>query len=304
MQIDLKKVKYYYINVPSQTERRKHMEQMLMRLGVEYECVEAFTSTSRLASGAMNHMRCCHLALSRSEFKPFVLLEDDCDLFTNIGVIDLPLSTDAVYLGTSKCAANFNDFYDGNARCFRVVDKYTHLLRDYNMLAAHAVLFITPRFASAYAGSMIEPANTEKAWDTVTCRLKPFFQIYTLITPIFYQTKKLGGQEEPTKHVIPEDVYNTVKGAYRIKYSSWTIFTSVYQLKEEIHRYPSSTLKELAEKAWENKYSTLKVSCGPHEFKYNEIKFDCIYVRDSSICASVEALVSYRDGMNVAFRYD
>lgn len=288
----------------SKRDRREHMDRLLTKMGVQFERIEGFKHDNKLTSGSINHLRVCQNALSYNPFSPFVLLEDDCDLFSEefdlLKEIDIPNSADAIYLGTSKCGSNSNDFFDSPILQFKSVDGHRDLLRDYNMLGAHAILFVTPRFASAYSNAMVSSIysqqDCEVAWDALTCRLKQFFQTYVFKTPIFYQNSSVGGQEEPTKWVIPEEMWDTVNGAHEVHYHIHTLFTQFYALRHIVVRYEKMLLNKLCDVAWMNTNHSMKISSGDHIFDYSDIGFDGLYIHKptGSIGASIEYLISLR----------
>lgn len=186
MRLDLKQIPTYYINLPQHTQKRDTMEEMLNKLNIE--------NVQRL-DGAIypeNPVAGCSRAHYHSiepDRVPFVLLEDDAFLLENRwsdGIIDVPDDADAVYLGTSTWGRM--NGHNGQYVQYDVVEGYSGLLRVYNMLATHAILYFSNEYASMikrvayYTGYVIGNYN-----DVAFAEVQRFFNVYAFDVPIFAQ---------------------------------------------------------------------------------------------------------------------
>ena len=101
-------------------------------------------------------------------------------------------------------AADPNSYYDGGGLILRRSKEFPRLYRIYNSLSGHAILFLTLRYALAYLMSLIETTTVSEVYHPSRCadiyavRLFPFFNVYALETPIFYQSKTVEGNEIAT----------------------------------------------------------------------------------------------------------
>ncbi len=239
MRINLRDVPFYYLNTDARPDRRQHVEKTLQ--GFTYERVDG-TPDPRLgdarkrqhfAMAPLGHAKVIEHAVRRMgpTFEPFVLCEDDITWTRPPGdrpvVVIAPHDADAVYLGISACAVR----NDANDYCYDIIrersQNYPHLQRIYNMLTAHAVLFLTFKHVLAYAQAMIESCATASPCDCLSSRLMTHHEVFALGEPLFYQDKNVGGQEEPTR--IAWTDAGTVKGRPEARnchnVHPWTVLT-------------------------------------------------------------------------------
>lgn len=216
MNIDLRNVPFFYLN--GRPDRRQHVEAQLR--GFIHERVDGAPSPLlgdrkdlRLLA-PLGHARLIEHAVRRmgKTFEPFVLLEDDvawrgAPPVDGPLVISAPDYADAVYLGISACGA----LADRHDYCHHLLRNrapgFPHLQRIYNMLTAHAVLFLSFRHTMAYAQAMIESCATGEPCDALSCRLFAKHEVFALGEPLMYQKGELGGQEGPTNIAWPDGGY-------------------------------------------------------------------------------------------------
>ena len=136
----------HYINSekPSFNDKRKLMEEKLIKLGLPYQRVavpvQDGTATVNIVSGA--HRRATQFAIDTNKF-PLLILEDDVELLHDFP-FDLEINKDAklIYLGLS-----LHDAGQGRLELTSHDDQY---YRVKNSLAAHAILIPTPDSAEYY----------------------------------------------------------------------------------------------------------------------------------------------------------
>lgn len=216
MKIKIKDIRIYYLTTEKRSDRNEHMQKLLQEcpnvkkiIGPQKKYIQ------KNILGSLGHISVIQNAILES-WEPFLLLEDDCEFSSSnekndrlIDVeLDMPDNTDALFVGISKCGSKPNK----NEFCFDVLANNTenkNIIRIYNMLSTHAILFVSKKYMLSYMQSMMECAtissNTVKdiGWDCILSRLYPYFNIYALRYPLFYQSIKFGGQEEPTRIIFP-----------------------------------------------------------------------------------------------------
>lgn len=189
--LDIRKIPAVYINLEKHTEKNNSMYQLLSSIGFEtIERVEGVLDTENSVAGCS---KAHHKALS--SFKtPFVLFEDDCVLSDGnlVTEIEIPDDADALYLGVSSWGRM--NGHNGEYVQYDILDEYPGLLRVYNMLATHAILYISKEYAgiikrAAYhTGYVIENYN-----DVSFAELQRYFNVYCFDYPIFAQSSNALG---------------------------------------------------------------------------------------------------------------
>lgn len=212
--MDLRSLRYYCCYI--REDRRQHVEREVGGL-VDVTFVrgpDRYNGEPDMprVCGALGHCRAIDAALrdGGAGFQPFVLLEDDVSptsLLLEHSQLALPRGADALYLGVSKYSA-----YTLNNRGF-LTDQLcwkppTHgspdVVRQFNMLSTHAILFLTPAYAAAYSRAMMEAAchslwKQGLTWDLVSSRLGPYYNVYAVRAPYFIQDSAVGGQQDATE---------------------------------------------------------------------------------------------------------
>jgi hypothetical protein len=195
MKINLLNTQVYYINLPSHTEKNTKMMSMLTGIG--------FNNIQRL-DGAIypeNPIAGCSRAHYHSidpDKVPFILFEDDAVLLENGwkgNEIEVPDDADAVYLGTSTWGRM--NGHNGEYIQYDKVDSYPGLVRVYNILATHAILYISKEYADMckrvgyHTGYVIENYN-----DVGFAEIQRYFNVYAFDEPVFAQTSNLIGTDK------------------------------------------------------------------------------------------------------------
>ena len=286
MKIDLRSLKYYILNEPSKAKRREHMKDIMGRSKItNYEIISSIPADRKLSSGAISHASIIQQAMEIVPFKPFVLLEDDCDTDYFPDEIDVPHSIDALYLGISRCAANENGYYDGAITALKNHPGYPHLLRFYNMLSTHAIMFITPRYASAYAMAMVDASHMNQAWDTVSTRMSPFFQVYLNKRSIFFQQSLVGGQEPQTRFNYDDNHPDTISVGQTSTFKEISRSNELFRLKNEFYWCGSDKIIDLLLQAKENKSRCIKMYLGVlhSTLSYDAVDANSIYLYEEPL---------------------
>jgi len=152
--IDLTEIPCFLINCKKDADKRRFMERQLSDLGIRFEIVPALTCDPAWFGVALSHLKA--LRLPRADH-PFLVLEDDCafnELFHPVW--DVPAETDALYLGASEFGLEEpGKFSWGRPRKARWEPYDPSYLRVRNMLARHAVVYITPQYTESVIQSQI-----------------------------------------------------------------------------------------------------------------------------------------------------
>ena len=186
MIIDLREIPVVWINLDSATKNAETMKTRFEKYG--------FKNTHRKSgliippppntAKSIAHFRGCgqsHIDIldDMNYNTPLLVLEDDVEFVDNFNpVITIPDDSDGVYLGISH----------GNA-FYQTCKQDDNYLRISGILAAHAILYVTPNFRQAM--SQIGKHclyDLNKPWDMGTAAIQPHFKVYTPNTPLIYQS--------------------------------------------------------------------------------------------------------------------
>jgi hypothetical protein len=186
MKLKLTDIPVVYINLDEQTERRENIEKSLNELGFKNIIrVSAFKDRIGKRGCAYSHA----MALEEIE-PPFIVLEDDCVPLNFFDSIEIPDDADAVYLGISSWGRM--NSHSGPCVQYEEVENYADLLRVYNMVGAHAILYINPDYVDlckriAYHGYLISDHH-----DIGFAEVQKYYDVYAFDSPMFYQTSSNG----------------------------------------------------------------------------------------------------------------
>lgn len=185
MKINLLKVPVYYINLDKDIEKAEKLESLLYDMG--FEQVERFAGTqiaTPKVGCATSHQAI--LEQLKDQPAPFIILEDDASLAKIQKEIDVPDNADAVYLGNSRFGL-FDNYGQLKVSAERFDDK---LYRVYNMLGAHAILYLNNSYPDFLAKAIPFNIDIKDNQDKVRASTMRYFNVYALDTPIFYQEGK------------------------------------------------------------------------------------------------------------------
>lgn len=216
--INITNIPVVYINLEKHKEKNDSMYDLLSSVG--FKIIERIEGVLDIENPVAGCSKAHHKALS--SFKaPFVLFEDDCVLFEKnvITQIQLPDDADALYLGISSWGRmnGHNGFY----LQYDEFEENTNLLRIYNMLGGHSIIYLTEDYrkicekVSYHAGYVIKDYQ-----DVGFAEIQKFFNVYSLNYPMFYQTSNaLGTKNNITSYHTSEclSVNNLNFYPYKIK---------------------------------------------------------------------------------------
>jgi len=148
---------------------------------------------------------------------PFIILEDDCAFFTKYDKIEVPDSTDMLYLGASLWAYPYDTctLYSRirpNIICNSIdtVESYNDdLVKIMGMTSGHAILYISRDFIRKFLYKIADISMyiDDVPHDLLFSSLHKSFNVFGLKQPMFYQDATLGGQEDVTKLTFGNDCF-------------------------------------------------------------------------------------------------
>ena len=185
MNLDLRDIPAVYINLAQETERNESIRLVLKDCGFKNIIrVDAKHTPSRpLAGCSISHYN----ALQEID-PPFIVFEDDCIAKEYNPIISIPDDTDALYLGISSWG-RFNSHSGPFVQYDKVDD---NLLRVYNMLGTHAILYLNDEYVSACKKVAYKQYEIEDYIDIGFTDLQKYYKVYSFDEPPFYQSSSNG----------------------------------------------------------------------------------------------------------------
>lgn len=204
--LDLLKVPVYVINLKQDLEKKNKISEMLTKAGfTNINWHPGVLTENKTVGVAKSHNNL--LGSLKNQNAPFLVLEDDVNIFDLKTSIEIPIDADAYYLGNSSWG-----LYGGAGKRKIAVSKYneeTH--RVYNMLAAHAILYLNEDYVKflhqATSFNVMIKTNQDKA----RAETMKYWNVYAATVPMFYQN---GRHEVFTKIILPGQKYSGPEGAF------------------------------------------------------------------------------------------
>jgi cation transport regulator ChaB len=216
MIVKLNQIKTMYINLEKDIDKKNNVESILNNLGFKDVIrINAFEpQIDKFVSERKNLGNIYGCALSHEHAlglnsAPFIILEDDIESLNYVNEIEVPDDADAVYLG-NMCWGLIG--FDGvpNSLIYEKVEGYKDVYRIFNLLGAHAILYLSEKYVTACLDSLTESYKdidvmkddvnpSTIASDVSFARIQKDYKVYTIGMPTFYQT---GFYENDTnKHI-------------------------------------------------------------------------------------------------------
>ena len=225
MRVDLRASETIAVSLPSEAARRASITAVGESLGLAWRLVDGVETRPGRIGCALGHLRALRAA---SPGRPLLILEDDVQTSAGVApVIELPDEADALYLGVSRFGAIDLIDYVGFSNMIAAEAIDERLLRVYNLLGAHAILYLSERFKAAAAEAILRAvADEDREHDKEMARLQESFAVYALRRPLFYQANALqkpaaGDRQEAMTRVelqpLPEGVLGRIEvdGAWK-----------------------------------------------------------------------------------------
>lgn len=189
MNLDLREVPFYYINLEDAVERKRKVESDLQSLGIKnITRVDAIRHSNGAAGTPRSMLKALEIAHNG---EPFVLVEDDISVKRWDPIIEIPDDADAFYLGISGWG-RMNSHSGPFVQWEKVSDD---ILRVYNMLSGHAIVYISDRYIDLVKRICYNAGyNIEDHVDIGFAEVQRWHNIYAFDDPYFYQTSSGGNQ--------------------------------------------------------------------------------------------------------------
>jgi len=204
MQLDLRQCETMALSLPEDTIRRESIVAHCTQLGLAWRLIDGVKASPGKIGCALSHLRALRLS---TPGRPLLILEDDIGVSESFTpVIEAPGDADAVYLGGTIFGAIELVDYVGFTGAIAADEVNGELLRVYNLLSTHAILYVTERFKAAAAEATMH-AIVDRDWehDKAMARLQETYTVYAWRRPMFYQAAAL---QKPEIGQRQEDVTN------------------------------------------------------------------------------------------------
>ena len=184
MIIDLTKIPVYYINLDEEIKKANETELLLDSMG--FNDVNRVSAIRHEAGRIIGCARSHHSILSKIQTGPAIILEDDCDLNirNSYGIIEVPDDADAVYLGIS----HWGRYLNHSGPFVHTSKTDTECVRVYNMLATHAILYLTQDYIRMCSRIAYHYGyEIENHLDIGFAEIQKYFKVYATDEPLFRQ---------------------------------------------------------------------------------------------------------------------
>jgi len=201
MKLKLTDIPVVYINLDEATEKGERVQKSLEELGFKNIIrFSAHKETIGKKGCAISHV----YALEEVE-PPFLLIEDDCLPKEFVDEIEFPDDADAVYLGISSWGRM--NSHSGPFVQYGEVEEHPHLLRIYNMLSTHAILYLNSDYIDLCRRIAYQSYLIADHLDIGFAEVQRYYDIYAYDNPLFYQTSS-NGTDKPLSSYPTEECFN------------------------------------------------------------------------------------------------
>ena len=201
MNLDLRDIPVLYINMDKDVGKRERIENHIDRLGFK---------TKIRVPGVVHRdgpLAGCALAQYNALYEvdpPFIILEDDATPFDYNPIISIPDDADALYLGISswgRMNSHSGPFVQWEYY-FKEVD--INLLRVYNMLSTHAILYLNLEYISVCKKIAYHHHEINEHVDIGFTDIQKYYNVYAFNQPLFYQTSSNGTDQKLSSYPTQE----------------------------------------------------------------------------------------------------
>jgi hypothetical protein len=203
--LDITKVPVYYIG--DSDKDYLQLETELKHAGFEnIKKSPSVINPDKKVGVAKAHMLALEKALSENK-GPFIILEDDVSIDDFQKEINLPAGADAIYLGLSRWGLRAGKGEIGISG----IRHNSGLYKMYNMLAAHAILYINHKYAQFILDSIPMFIDMQTNQDKLRAETMKYWNIYATRNPVFYQQ---GRYEKHTRFRLSGQIMLPLKSFY------------------------------------------------------------------------------------------
>ena len=191
--LDLRDISAVYINMDKDVDRNESIKFTLSECGFKNIIRlngEVFPDRP-LAGCSLSHYN----ALNEVD-PPFIVFEDDCKIKNFSPIIEIPEDSDAVHLGVSS----WGRMNSHSGPCVQSKEIGSGIVRIYNMLSAHAILYISKEFVSMCSRIAYHSYEIADYQDIGFAEIQKYFNVYAFNNPMFYQTSSNGTNQPLTSY--------------------------------------------------------------------------------------------------------
>ena len=201
MNLDLREIPVVYINLDRDTEKRERIEKVLSDLEFKktIRCPGVVHEAGPKAGCALAQ----HNALKEID-PPFIILEDDATPCNFNPEIEIPDDSDAFYLGISSWGR-----MNGHSGPFVQYEEDIdgELIRVYNMLGTHAILYLKEEYISVCKKIAHSQHLLNEHVDIGFTDVQKYYNVYAFNQPLFYQTSSNGTNQKLTSYPTSECLF-------------------------------------------------------------------------------------------------
>jgi hypothetical protein len=198
--LDLRQCETLILNLAEDVQRRESVVSLCERLGLSYRVVDGVKcSPGRIGCG-LTHLKALRQA---DPSRPTLIFEDDIAVTEDYcPEVILPDGADALYLGVSAYGAVELVDYIGFTGRLLAEEASEGLLRVFNLLAAHATVYLTERYRRRAIEAITE-SLADRDWDPDRglAMIQADYNVYAVRQPAFYQAAAL----QPPGRAVQED---------------------------------------------------------------------------------------------------
>ena len=183
MKIDITEIPVFYINMAKDTHKKEYIEEQLSKKG--FKRVYRIDAIEDKKNGKVGLSKSQNKALSQVT-APFIVLEDDAEIKNFESVIEVPDDAHAIYLGNSQWG--YMNSHSGFYLKYKAVRGMKHLVKIYNMLSSHAILYLDQEYVEMCKKTTKYCAEEyPMPMDVPFAMIQRFFNIHALDKPMFVQ---------------------------------------------------------------------------------------------------------------------
>lgn len=185
MKLNILDIPVFYINLDSDREKRDSIETLLKNRGfTDVRRVRGTPNRRKKVGVAYAHKRALMSGLETGG--PFIIFEDDIVENKFKKELEIPDNADAYYLGVSKWGLG-----SGVGQQTISLERYnTNSFRLYNMLSAHAILYLNMDYVKFLLKSVEFFIKIETNQDKGRAESMKYWNIYAEKDPLFAQSGK------------------------------------------------------------------------------------------------------------------
>jgi len=184
MNIDLRDIKTFYINL----DRHKEKNESVVKQ-IELSGIKDFTRVSGVNMPRNKEAGCAssHYNILSEATAPTLILEDDCAIYKNNPIINVPDNADALYVGLSRWGFK-NNVSKINNYSYSPCKGYKDIYKIDGMLATHAILYLSEEYIDISRRVAKHCAANSIHVDVGFTGIHKYYNVYAMGQPLFYQS--------------------------------------------------------------------------------------------------------------------